>query len=75
MRRMISRSENCSWTMQVPGHSVMERLSVFERKAPRWRSGAKRISLSGGIDFTIFSAFDEVTMMSERALTAAEELM
>ena len=48
--RRISRSENCSWTMQVPGQSVIGRPSVFERNAPRCRSGAKRISRSGGID-------------------------
>ncbi len=31
--------------------------------------------LSGGIERTIFSAFEEVTMMSESAFTAAEQLM
>ena len=71
----ISRSENCSCTMQVPGQSVIGRPVFFARKAPRCRSGAKRISLSGGTEATIFSAFEEVTMMSERALTAAEQLM
>jgi len=38
-------------------------------------SGAKRISLSGGTDWTIFSALEDVTMMSDSALTAAEQLM
>jgi hypothetical protein len=73
--RSSSRSENCSCTMQVPGHSVIGRPVFFARNAPRCRSGAKRISFSGGIERTIFSAFDEVTMMSESALTAAEQLM
>ena len=61
--------------MQVPGQSVISRSSVFARKAPRCLSGAKRISLSGGIERTIFSAFEDVTMMSESAFTAAEQLM
>ncbi len=61
--------------MQVPGQSVIGRPSFFDRYAPRCRSGAKRISFSGGIERTIFSAFEDVTMMSESAFTAAEQLM
>jgi len=61
--------------MQAPGQSVIGRPSFFDRNAPRWRSGAKRISWSFGIDATIFSALDEVTMMSESDFTAAEQLM
>ncbi len=61
--------------MQVPGQSVIGRSSFFARNPPRCLSGAKRISWSGGIERTIFSAFEEVTMMSESAFTAAEQLM
>ena len=31
--------------------------------------------MSAGTERTIFSAFDDVTMMSESAFTAAEQLM
>src|SRR6266536_6494238 len=32
-KRSISRSENCSWTMQVPCHSVIGRPVFWTRKA------------------------------------------
>ena len=50
------------WTMHAPGQRVIGRPVFLTRNSPRCRSGAKRISRSGGMDFTIFSAFDDVTM-------------
>ena len=70
-----SRSLNCSWTMQVPGHSVISRPLFLARKAPKFLSGANRIFWLLGIWRMMCSAFDEVTMMSLSALTSAEQLM
>jgi hypothetical protein len=61
--RTISRSENCSWTMQVPGHRVIGRPSVREKGVC---GGPARRGFPGRAGSTDdLPAFDEVTMMSD----------
>ena len=69
------RSENISWTMQLPGQSRISRPVFLMRKRPRCWSGANRMGCSGGIWRMIFSALLEVQMISLSAFTSALQLM
>jgi hypothetical protein len=64
-----------SWTMHEPFHRIIFRPVTSWRYWPRCRSGANRISWSAGTRRMISSALPEVTIQSDRALTAAELLM
>ena len=61
--------------MHVPSQSSISRPVFFASQAPRCLSGANRIFWSFGSALMIFSALLLVTMMSECAFTAAEQLM
>jgi hypothetical protein len=53
----------------------MSRPVFLIKYLPRFLSGAKKISLSGGICRMIFSALLDVQMISLAAFTSAEQLM
>src|SRR4030066_2417814 len=61
--------------MQVPAHKSISRPVFLIKYFPRFLSGAKMIFCSAGICLIIFSAFDDVQIISLNALTAAEQLM
>ena len=61
--------------MQAPSQRIKSRPVLCATYRPKLASGAKIISLSAGMDSTIWTALDEVQMISVIALMSAEQLM